>query len=180
MYGFSILIVLLLSINIQKIMDKNTEQFIVFNVPGDTFIQLKDNGITTNIYNMKEGNENYVYKQYTGSNKVSKKIELKTKNNEVEIIEDIFLFQNKLIFIPTKTNVLQFKKPKEKLHIDYLVVTKNSSIKLKHLLEYIHAEQIIFDASLSYYQLEYLRKYCKRNNIPYYATKNSGAFVVQS
>lgn len=87
-----------------------------------------------------------------------------------------FTFKAKRI-VQLRTDSIGNFIPKQKLKVDYLVLSENIKIKISKLNEYFEFEKIIFDTSNSYYTIDQWKEECIKNNISFYDVLGKGAFI---
>ncbi|MDA3953606.1 MAG: ComEC/Rec2 family competence protein [Bacteroidales bacterium] len=87
-----------------------------------------------------------------------------------------FTFKNKRI-LQIKSNTINKYIPKEKINIDYIILSENININIIELNKYFEFEKLIFDSSNSFYKIKTWEKDCKKNNIAYYNVVDKGAFI---
>ncbi|HAF27738.1 MAG TPA: hypothetical protein DCG75_01700 [Bacteroidales bacterium] len=87
-----------------------------------------------------------------------------------------FTFRTKRI-VQLRTDSIGDFIPKQKLKVDYLVLSENIKIKISKLNEYFEFEKIIFDTSNSYYTINQWKNECIKNNISFYDVLGKGAFI---
>lgn len=178
-FSFASIIIIIGILNFQKITEANKSHFIVFNVPGNTFAQMKEKSSILNISTINNPGKNYVFNQNTGKGQMEKHIVLNEPDHFLALNKNLFLFGDKIILFPTNWNIFDFNEPGEKLDIDYLIVTKQSQMNLNDLLDYFDVKKIIFDSSVSSYDLIKWEGYCGKNNIPFYSTRSEGAYIYE-
>lgn len=94
----------------------------------------------------------------------------------LSIQQNYFQFYNKkVILVDGKT---QLKKSNYKLKIDFIILTKNPSIKMVDLSECFDFQQIIFDSSCSEWKMNKWKQECEKMNLNYYSVKEKGAFLI--
>lgn len=97
---------------------------------------------------------------------------LKTENtNSVRLID----LENQRILILSE-NIWSEKVTKEKMTIDYLILTKDNSLSMYSLNQLLEIKSVIIDASLSVYARRRISKECQKLNIPCHDVVENGAF----
>ncbi|MBK7173563.1 MAG: ComEC family competence protein [Bacteroidales bacterium] len=69
------------------------------------------------------------------------------------------------------------RKCASKLTLDYLVITGNQWLTLDQLLKYYSPEMIILDGSVATSRCNKYIESCKKKGIPYWSTREKGAFI---
>lgn len=87
-----------------------------------------------------------------------------------------YTFKNKRI-LQIKSDLIKKYTPKEKLKLDYIILSENNNIKISELKNYFEFEKIIFDSSNSLHKIKNWEKECIKNNICYYNVIDKGAFI---
>jgi competence protein ComEC len=176
-YSFIALILLASVHSFNKIQDANNSHFIVFNIPGNTFVQIKNKANTTNIFDIDNTQKNYVLNQHIGRRKNEKIILIKQNSEILKLDQNLFLFNNQKILFPPSKILLKDKIPDQKIFVDYVVYTSQTDMNIKNILSYFDFTEIIFDSSISFYEMRNLEKFCDKNNIPFQSTRTNGAFI---
>lgn len=84
-------------------------------------------------------------------------------------------FNNKLIFVPTEW--LPKTIPRQKIKIDYLIITSRFKNKIEKLTTIFDAKKIIFDSSVANKKLSTMETTLKEMNVNYYVVAKQGAFI---
>jgi competence protein ComEC len=87
-----------------------------------------------------------------------------------------FTFKNKRI-LRIKDIAINKYTPREKLKLDYIILSENINIKISELKMYFEFKKIIFDSSNSLHKIKNWEKECLKNKICYYNVIDKGAFV---
>jgi competence protein ComEC len=101
------------------------------------------------------------------------------ESNQLSINQNAISFNKKrIILLNDSLKIPLSDRAGKRIAIDYLVVSKNSKIKMEAVLNIFKPRQIIFDSSNSAYFLKRNEKICRNLNQNYYSVSESGAFVI--
>ncbi len=87
-----------------------------------------------------------------------------------------FSFKNKRIVQLNNDSIVNFL-PKQKLEIDYIILSENININISDLKQYFEFDKIIFDSSNSFYKINSWERECNKTNISFYNILDKGAFI---
>jgi hypothetical protein len=107
------------------------------------------------------------------------RIALGTNNNRKKIgtaNPPLYHCSNKNILILDANYI--FQKTIDRYAIEVVVLSKNSKITIDSLVQYFSVKQIVADASNPVWKIRLWEKDCKKLDIPFYATAEKGAFIV--
>ncbi len=90
----------------------------------------------------------------------------------IELIE----FQGKLVAVIHEK--LPRKRLRESIHVDYLIVAKNSVRNLSVIGSYFRYDQLIIDGTNSYYVARQLAEEAEQKHIPYHSVPVQGALTI--
>ncbi|MDA3779933.1 MAG: hypothetical protein PF487_06925, partial [Bacteroidales bacterium] len=57
------------------------------------------------------------------------------------------------------------------------IISDKVKIKPKELVAMFNFKNLVFDSSLSYWKLDYWKRYCKENKLQFYDVRTQGAFI---
>jgi len=190
----SIAVLLFLSA-LHDISAENQKQFIVYSVPHYSvynFIDGRDNIVVADdkFYSKSKNvdftlKNNWVYlglkdEKVVPFKKLSVKYQLsnifRISNVHVYVKDKFFYFYGEKIAVIDRFVTLP-NKLKNKITLDYLILTKNTSVPIDKLLSVFKPKLIIFDSSNSKYKINQWVKELNKTNIPFYDVMNKGAFI---
>ncbi|MBT3208288.1 MAG: ComEC family competence protein [Bacteroidetes bacterium] len=87
-----------------------------------------------------------------------------------------FRFYDKQIFILNDSEILSYTA-KEKLELDFVIISKNIKTSISDLLNLFRIKKIIFDSSINKKKLSVWTNECENLNIEYHAVSNDNFFV---
>ena len=87
----------------------------------------------------------------------------------------LWQFYGKRFFI-LDTNLV-FPSLTTKVHVDFLIVSKNPKLKIIDAAQFMDTKLVVFEASNSLWKIEKWKKECDALNLPYYSIPEKGAFV---
>lgn len=87
-----------------------------------------------------------------------------------------FSFKNKRIVQLKNDSIVNFL-PKQKLEIDYIILSENININISDLKQYFEFDKIIFDSSNSFYKINNWERECNQTNTSFYNILDKGAFI---
>lgn len=85
-------------------------------------------------------------------------------------------FRGKVIYISSK-QILKKKTTDPPIHVDYLIICRNTQGKPKELLKYIYPKFVVVDGSASKFLNEIWERECSQIGIPCHSVIKNGAFV---
>jgi len=88
--------------------------------------------------------------------------------------EYIQFFDKKMVLIdkPLRENL-----PKEKLRVDYVLLSKNAKVNMRDLVKMYNFRRIIFDSSNSPGKIKYWKQDCEKLGLEYYDAQENGAYI---
>jgi len=88
--------------------------------------------------------------------------------------EYIQFFDKKMVLIdkPLRENL-----PKEKLRVDYVLLSKNAKVNMRDLVKMYNFRLIIFDSSNSPGKIKYWKQDCEKLGLEYYDAQENGAYI---
>ena len=100
-----------------------------------------------------------------------------------EIKTDIIIKKGNFMIIGNKSFLIineqiKFLNTKNKLTIDYIIITGDTNLKIKKILQYIDFKKIIIDSSNNFYQVKKIKEECKKLKIDYFSIKDKGFFRI--
>jgi competence protein ComEC len=194
--GLLTIVVLLVLSVLHDLESAQQKQFIVYAVPRYSvynFIDGRDNIVVTDDkFYSKSKNVDFTLKnnwialglnneKVVSFNKLSSKYNLsnifRINNINLYVKDKFFYFFGKKIAIVDN----QFKIPdkiNEKINIDYLIMSKNTSVTIDKLLTVFVPNLIIFDSSSSQYKIkQWINEISDLHNIAFYDVSSQGAFI---
>ena len=84
-------------------------------------------------------------------------------------------FNARILMIDSSFNNFQ---PKEKMSINYILISKNPRIKISELAENFDCNNYIFDASNSSWKIEQWKKECEELHLHFHSVTEQGALVI--
>ena len=97
-------------------------------------------------------------------------------NNEQADFLGYYSLKNIRVINIYNSNILKYKY-KNKLNIDYLILSNNIKIPITDLLKYFNFKQLVFDSSNHKYTIDRWTKECNKLNVNFYSIPEQGAFV---
>jgi competence protein ComEC len=97
-------------------------------------------------------------------------------HNDLCIKNNIIVFKNTSIVILDNSS-RNINKTGELTTVDYVVLSKNSKVKIQDIMEVLSPKQIIFDSANSLYTTKKWAQECTRLHLEYYSVPDSGAFI---
>ncbi|MFZ0599284.1 MAG: ComEC family competence protein, partial [Flavobacterium sp.] len=94
-----------------------------------------------------------------------------SKLKSTQKIKNVLFFNGKKIEIIDSTGIY-----KNKVQPDILILTQSPKVNLDRILEDLHPQIIIADASNSYAVLKIWKISCLKKNIPFHATSEKGYY----
>ena len=176
-YSFWLLLSILVY-NISSNYYKSQESvFTVHNISGTSALNIIENNKALFIYNndFNIGDKNIVY----NIRPIWKKYGIKAKDLKFKKsikTNNYFTFRNKRILHISNDSIINYI-PKEKLNLDYIILSENSNVQITDLSKYFVFEKIIFDSSNNYYKIESWKKECLQNKICFHDVINNGAYI---
>lgn len=162
----------------------NQKKFIVYNIPkisaydfiqGKQVLLLADSSLIYNdsrlLFHLKHNWYDLGIKQQTMLNNKTVK---KWGNNALFVKDNFVQFYHKRIAI---INALSTKNTKEKINVDYLILSRNPQLKIADLAKHYVFKKIIIDSSNSNRKTNNWKKECDVMKINYYSVAESGAFI---
>lgn len=176
---YTTVILIAIDVNYEKFKVNMKEHFIVFNIPGNSFTQIKSKTSTHNIYGSKDETSNYTIVNNTNKFQQEKHYILEQSSKHPIFKKNIFVFNNESILFENHARLNQFKNVDSKLKIDYLVLSNKTKNNLFTLLQFYDIKNVIIDASVSFFSQKRWIEACKKNEIPYHSTREKGAFILE-
>lgn len=185
--GLSLVIVLCTGQLLESISINSQKKFIVYDIPKQTAIELVAS--TENIFiaprdlinDKSRMMFNILHNRWLlGLNQTtnidSSKISLK---NDKYIVKNNFVqfFNKKVLILKNKFIVQNKKTVKEKLKLDYLILSGNNYQKLEDIINYFDFKLLIIDSSNSLWRAEKVIKKCREQHINYFSVPHNGAYV---
>ena len=93
---------------------------------------------------------------------------VKRENQYIQFLDKKIVFLDK----PLNDN-----PPKEKLKVDYVLLSKNVKVKMDDLAKMYNFRRLIFDSSNSPGKVKYWKQDCERLGLRYYDVNENGAFI---
>ncbi|HET7117284.1 MAG TPA: ComEC/Rec2 family competence protein [Hanamia sp.] len=175
--GLAFTLVFSVVISVNKWNYYGQKKMIVYNIPFHTAIDFID------------GNKNHLVSDSALSeDKVLQNFNLKPArisfmaNNESDMESLVFLqnnfyqFYNKKILIIDTS--ISYSPILQKVVVDYLIISKNSKVKIKDLAQLFECKQYIFDASNSLWKIGQWKKECEELHLQSHSVSEQGAFVI--
>jgi competence protein ComEC len=167
--------------------NKSTKSFTVYNTSYKSAFSLIDNG-NLNLYSDSILYNNKKAINYLTSNIIAnefitrfanQKIEIsrnkKQKVADKEILKYLFSVDSlKILYLNTN---LSGYSCKNRIKINYIIMSKYTSMDLNSILNLFEFDLLIADATVSKWKQEILKKDCQQLAIPFYNVSESGAFV---
>ncbi len=184
--SLSLLVVLLVSLIQEQYAEYHQRKLIVYNIPKSSaidFIDGKSNVFlsdTALIHNESSLLFHVKHNWWNLGLNETKMITDSFQSNHLTINGNCFQFFNKKIirFEKSNTNKQIDKLNVAQLPIDYLLITKNPSIRIESLLKLYSPKLIIFDSSNSKYHLIKWTEECRALNRKFYSVSDSGALIL--
>ena len=151
------------------------KKFIVYNIPHQQLSELIS------------GNHGYFFVEKNKLESTSISITEKATHVFYEVTQPISLYsaQNdhqpiwqfygkKMLCIDTN---YEYQKNDTKIKIDFLIISKNTSLKMAELIQCIQPGLVIFDASNMLWKISKWKRECEALNLRCYSIPEQGAFV---
>ncbi|HEY5371114.1 MAG TPA: ComEC/Rec2 family competence protein [Hanamia sp.] len=97
-------------------------------------------------------------------------------NNPIFVSNNFYQFYDKKILVVDKSN--SYVPSAKKIHLDYVVISKNPKIKIKEIAQVFDCSQYIFDGSNSLWKIEQWKKECEELHLQFHSVSEQGAFVI--
>ncbi len=155
----------------------NRSVFTIHNIPKLSAINFIEGKKAFFIYNKKfdANDKNIIYNVAP----LWQEYEIEEKNTTLmQSCKSInyFSFKNKRIVQLKNDSIVNFL-PKQKLEIDYIILSENININISDLKQYFEFNKIIFDSSNSFYKINNWEKECNQTNTSFYNILDKGAFI---
>lgn len=155
----------------------NRSVFTIHNIPKLSAINFIEGKKAFFIYNKKfdANDKNIIYNVAP----LWREYEIEEKNTTLmQSCKSInyFSFKNKRIVQLKNDSIVNFL-PKQKLEIDYIILSENININISDLRQYFEFDKIIFDSSNSFYKIDNWERECNKTNISFYNIPDKGAFI---
>ncbi len=106
-------------------------------------------------------------------------MQLKGTNKSISslsIKNNLYTFNNKSLLLIDSS--FQFQMPVKRIKIDFILLSKNSLVKIDRLSTIFDVSRIIFDSSNSLWKIANWKKDCERLALPFYSIPEQGAFIL--
>ncbi len=97
-------------------------------------------------------------------------------DNEINIYNNFIYFRGKKVLLLNNNKYFN-RKSGNKIDVDILIISNEAKIKPEELVSMFNFDNLVFDSSISYWKLDYWKKYCKENELLFYDVKTRGAFI---
>ncbi len=188
-------ILLFLSIKTgEKYWTTNDKELIIYNIPEHSvynYISLSHNLVLTDstfALNKDKGvNELHFFIKNFWIHRNAKKPEIhiinndtlkKPNTNEYLILNDFMNFRGTKVYRPTANN-LETKIPKQKIEIDYLILSNENKIPVIALFKIFEIKHVILDSSLPYYQKQQLKQTLTKKEVAFHDVSEEGAYCIE-
>ncbi|NPD83492.1 ComEC family competence protein [Lentimicrobium sp. L6] len=172
----SIAIILMVSNAYLRMEDYEKEFFIIYHVPKASLVEWSTSNksqviMDTSLFNSQN------YERYLYESQLYRRID----HTEYLTFDSIYSsscinFDGRLIFILDKS--LQI--PENAIHLNYLYLRNNPKISLHQLSNKLSFDTIIMDGSNKYWNVHKWKMECDSLRIPYFDTKEKGAFMIEN
>jgi len=176
-FGLACTLVFSTSIFLDKWRSFGQKKIIVYNIPMHSAIDFIDGGQYQLVADSGILHDPLLQKY----NLYPARISL-SANNSRRAIDPIFhnnnffqFYNKKLLVVDTAQVYLSSSK---KISLDYVVISKNSKIKIRDLAQAFDCSQYIFDASNSLWKIEQWKKECEELHLQFHSVSEQGAFVI--
>ena len=183
-------IIIFLIINIYNISIINKQKKIIVynikNVSAYNFIKGNKNFFLTNICddNYKEKIKYQVKNNWLKLGLKNERVININKKNSQTIENKIFLYKHKFInfmgkrFLILNNNYYKNTELKNKISIDYLILSNNVNFSIYDIISKFDIKQIIIDSSNSHWKTKNWKKDCTLYNIKCYSVSDLGAYQI--
>jgi competence protein ComEC len=154
----------------------NRQQVIVYNVPQRQAIDIIDKRKFLFIGDSDLLADDFIRNFHIKPSRILHRIEAVDIVKDYRQPEDILAYYDKKILLLNETR--SFYKPKSKIPIDILIVSKNPKLYFKELSKTFSVKQVVFDSSCPAWKVNYWKKDCDSLHIPYHNVVEKGAFVM--
>jgi competence protein ComEC len=165
----------------------NQRKFIIYNIPKHTaidFIDVSEHILITNKSLIENDKKIQFHLQNNWiANGLAKKkvVELNQHMNLLAIHNKNLLIRNSFfqfyeIRIALIHQLFKRNKTKKKIHVDFLILTKNNQLSIAEILTHFSAKQVIIDASHSSYKNNILVKEAHQLKVNCWSVLSQGAF----
>ncbi|MGM0498151.1 MAG: ComEC/Rec2 family competence protein [Bacteroidota bacterium] len=185
--AFSVMIVVLfLDIYRTSLNSKNSE-FVIYNIRNKSvynYISNKKNIILSNNKEIENEELQFSAKNLWLKRNVSAPDIINSTKNTEKQIENLWMKKNFFSihgkrFCIITNNKYRKLSSREKLKIDYLIISNDANVKIASLQKLFDFKQIIIDSSNSFYKREQWIKKLEKQNIPYHSVAEDGAFHIR-
>ncbi len=185
-YTLGILITILSIQVYENYRERNQKMFVVYNTPktsainfifGKEYYLLADSSLLHSNSKMLFHIRHHVWD--SGIEKENNLELEKTKSIRSEniLLKNNFIrFQSKNIYIVDSLHRL-YSDLKQKLKVDYIILSRNAKVQIKDLQKQFNFEKIIIDSSNSQWKNDKWKKECEELKIDYYSVIDSGAYI---
>jgi competence protein ComEC len=183
-FGFAILVCLL---QVTEMLEQDAQKkLIVYNAPGNTAVDvvygtrnlfIADSSFYNDpdklLFNVRHNWDDLNLKRHEV---VYTKQHLDASGDFAKISSNVLCFGNKTLQLVNETYNY---KTSTLVATDYILLSKNPKINLGKLSLPTQKTTFIADGSNSYYKIQQWKRQAKSNNLKFYSTAESGAFVVE-
>lgn len=172
--AFSLVFSLIISVN--KWNSYGQKIMIVYNIPSHSAIDFIDGNkyhlVSDSVLSENKRLQNFNLNPARISFMANNKSDTK---NLVFLQNNFYQFHNKKVLIID--SFISFSPLSQKVAVDYLIISKNSKVKIKDLAQIFECNQYIFDASNSLWKISQWKKECEELHLQSHSVPEQGAFV---
>jgi len=170
LFGFAVLR------TVSFIQANNRQQFIVYNVPQKTAIDLIDGRKYLFVGDSDLLADDFVRNFHIKPSRVLHRIEPAINFENYQQQENLINYNGKKIIAINETKY--FTPLDEKITVDLLLISGNPKLYFNKLAETFSVKQVVFDGSCPAWKINYWKKDCDSLKIPIHDVSEKGAFVM--
>ena len=189
---YSFLISLLIFVTINFVRDfelSRTKKIIVFNSRRNSVISIDANEdilIADRYFFDNNKNSEYLLKPYLQAtkrmNRALCRVFIDDFNIRDTILNPLFVRNNfmqvgNFRFLLVSNDTINRYNAKQKIKLDYLILSKNVNINVSDLMKYFKFRKLIFDSSNKLYRVSKWIKECEKLQIPYHDVNSEGSWI---
>ena len=174
--GIAFTLVFSVIISANKWNSYGQKKMIVYNIPSRSAIDFIDGNkfhlVSDSVLSEDKLLQNFNLKPSRVSFMANNKSDTK---NLVFLQNNFYQFHNKKVLIIDSS--ISYPPFQQKVVVDYLIISKNSKVKIKDLAQIFECKQYIFDASNSLWKIGQWKKECEELHLQSHSVPEQGAFV---
>ncbi|MBI3503066.1 MAG: ComEC/Rec2 family competence protein [Bacteroidetes bacterium] len=184
--ALGILILILFLQVYENYRERNQKKFIVYNIPKTPaydFISGKQNVFISNSKFMYNQSAVKFHVKHNWDDMGMENMKFIETNEKANYNTEKFFMNNNFMQFDSKKIVVIDSLPyfknelKQKLQVDYLILSKNAKVRIKDLQKQFTFKKIIVDSSNSEWKNKKWKKECEELNIDFYSVIDNGAYI---